>query len=382
MAKESGFDKDITDKEQITASMQHSPNTETEKTPEKFGNFQDSDRSKKKKEVVNILPYYKLFSFSDSTDYVLMIVGTLTAIGNGSVCPLRAVLLGEVIDSFGEIVNTRQVVHQVSKVALKYVYLAVGSGVAAFFQVVCWVVTGERQAARIRSLYLRTILRQEIGFFDKEINTGETIGRMSGDTFLIGDAMGEKVGKFIQLVATFLGGFVIALIKGWLLTLVLLLSVPALVISGGIMSILMAKLTSRGQSAYTQAGTVVEQTIGSIRTIWSAIGLGGLGSGVFMFFIFCTYSMAVWYGAKMIIHKDYSGGKVMNVIAAVLTASFSLGQASPCLSAFTSRQVAAFKMFETFSSKPEIDPYDTNGRKLDDIHGDIGYLLQLSSKSR
>ena len=55
------------------------------------------------------------------------------------------------------------------------------------------MVTGERQAARIRSLYLRTILRQEIGFFDKEINTGETIGRMSGDTFLIGDAMGEKV---------------------------------------------------------------------------------------------------------------------------------------------------------------------------------------------
>ena len=47
----------------------------------------------------------------------------------------------------------------------------------------------------------------------------------------------------------------------------------------------------------------------------------GLGSGVFMFFVFCTYSMAVWYGAKMIIHKDYTGGQVMNVIAAVLTAS-------------------------------------------------------------
>lgn len=55
------------------------------------------------------------------------------------------------------------------------------------------MVTGERQAARIRSLYLKTLLRQEIGFFDKEANTGEIIGRMSGDTVLIQDAMGEKV---------------------------------------------------------------------------------------------------------------------------------------------------------------------------------------------
>ena len=55
------------------------------------------------------------------------------------------------------------------------------------------MVTGERQAARIRHLYLKTILRQDVAFFDKETNTGEVVGRMSGDTVLIQDAMGEKV---------------------------------------------------------------------------------------------------------------------------------------------------------------------------------------------
>ena len=55
------------------------------------------------------------------------------------------------------------------------------------------MVTGERQAARIRSLYLKTILRQDINFLDVETNTGEVVGRMSGDTVLIQDAMGEKV---------------------------------------------------------------------------------------------------------------------------------------------------------------------------------------------
>lgn len=60
-------------------------------------------------------------------------------------------------------------------------------------EVTCWMATGERQSARIRNLYLKTILRQEIGFFDKETNTGEVVGRMSGDTVLIQDALGEKV---------------------------------------------------------------------------------------------------------------------------------------------------------------------------------------------
>jgi ATP-binding cassette subfamily B (MDR/TAP) protein 1 len=51
--------------------------------------------------------------------------------------------------------------------------------------------------------------------------------------------------------------------------------------------------------------------------------------------------------------------------------SRSLGQASPCLTAFAAGQAAAFTMFETIRRRPEIDAYDTTGRKLDDIRGDI-----------
>jgi ATP-binding cassette subfamily B (MDR/TAP) protein 1 len=49
----------------------------------------------------------------------------------------------------------------------------------------------------------------------------------------------------------------------------------------------------------------------------------------------------------------------------------SLGQASPCVSAFSAGQAAAFKMFETINRKPEIDAYDTRGLTSQDIRGDI-----------
>ncbi|KAG6429222.1 hypothetical protein SASPL_107267 [Salvia splendens] len=342
------------------------------------------------------VPFHRLFAFADPVDQVLMIVGSVGAVGNGVCMPLMTILFGDLIDSFGQNQNN-DVVSVVSKVALKFVYLAMGCGVAAFLQVACWMITGERQAARIRSLYLSTILRQDVAFFDKESNTGEVVGRMSGDTVLIQDAMGEKVGKFIQLVSTFLGGFVIAFIKGWLLTLVMLSSIPLMVISGGVMSLLLSKMASRGQEAYAKAATLVEQTIGSIRTVASFTGekqavadydkslvkayksgvheglANGLGLGSVMFIVFCSYALAIWFGGKMILEKGYSGGEVINVIIAVLTGSMSLGQASPCMSAFAAGRAAAYKMFETIKRKPEIDAYDTSGEMPDDIRGNIEF---------
>ncbi|KAH6808533.1 P-glycoprotein 11 [Perilla frutescens var. frutescens] len=332
--------------------------------------------------------FYRLFRFADSFDQILMLAGSVGAVGNGLCMPLMTIFFGDLTDSFGQNQANDDIVSIVSKVSLKFVYLAIGCGVAATLQ---------RQAARIRSLYLATILRQDVGFFDKESNTGEVVGRMSGDTVLIQDAMGEKVGKFIQLVSTFLGGFVIAFIKGWLLTLVMLSSIPLMVISGGSMALLLSKMASHSQDAYAKAATLVEQTIGSIRTVASFTGekravadydkslvkayktgvheglATGLGLGSFMFIIFCSYALAIWFGAKMILEKGYTGGDVINVIFAVLTGSMSLGQTSPCLSAFAAGQAAAFKMFETIKRKPDIDAYDMSGRVIEDVRGDIEF---------
>ncbi|KAF7852170.1 hypothetical protein BT93_L0559 [Corymbia citriodora subsp. variegata] len=357
-------------------------------------NQRDSNKSKGD-ETVNRVPFHKLFSFADSTDILLMVVGSIGAVGNGLSLPLMTELFGQLINTFGKNQADSDVVDPVSKIALKFVYLALGCGAAAFLLVTCWMVTGERQAARIRALYLQTILRQDVAFFDKGTKTGEIISRMSGDTILIQNAMGEKVGKFIQLVSTFVGGFVIAFINGWQLTLVMLITIPLLVIAGGAMSPIISEEAFRGQSAYAKAANVVEQTIGLIRTVASFTGekraianysrfladayisgvheglATGLGFGIVMLIIYGGYALAIWYGAKLILDKGYNGGTVINVIMAILNGSLSLGQASPCVSAFADGRAAAYKMFEIIHRKPEINSFDTKGKKLDDIHGDI-----------
>jgi ATP-binding cassette subfamily B (MDR/TAP) protein 1 len=215
-----------------------------------------------------VVAFYKLFSFADPLDYLLMTVGTIGSVANGLTLPIMTLVLGAITNAFGDNQHDSQaLIQQVSNVALKYVYLGAGAAVASYLEVTCWMITGERQAARIRSNYLKAILRQDIAFFDKETSTGEVIGRMAGDTVLIQEAIGEKVGKFQQLVSTFLGGFVVAFIRGWKLTLVMLAVLPALVLATTIMAKLLSRLSSEGQRCYAEAGNTVQQVVSSIRTV-------------------------------------------------------------------------------------------------------------------
>ncbi|XP_062218601.1 ABC transporter B family member 4-like [Phragmites australis] len=335
-----------------------------------------------------------MFRYADRLDVLLMVIGTVGAVANGVAEPLVTILFGNVIDSFGDS-TTESILRSVTKVVLDFVYLGIGAAVVSFLQVSCWTMAGERQSARIRSLYLNAVLRQDIAFFDTELTTGQAVSRMSSDTLLIQDALGEKAGKLLQLSSAFVGGFIIAFTRGWLLTLVMLTSLPLIAIAGAVSAQFLTKVSSKKLTSYGDAGDTVEQTIASIRTVVSFNGenkavamynnfikkayrtdieegiTNGFGMGSVYCILFCSYGLAFWYGGKLIVGKGYTGGKIITVLFAVLTGATSLGNATPSVSAIAEGQSAAYRLFETIERKPEIDSGDTSGVELDDIKGDV-----------
>lgn len=68
-------------------------------------------------------------------------------------------------------------------------------------------------------------------------------------------------------MATFVGGFIVGFVKGWLLSLVMLASIPPVVLTGAVVAKLLSKISSRRQASYSAAGNVVEQTIAAIKTV-------------------------------------------------------------------------------------------------------------------
>lgn len=60
-------------------------------------------------------------------------------------------------------------------------------------EITCWRMVGELSAYRIRTKYLRAVLRQDIGFFDTDISTGDIMHGISSDVAQIQEVLGEKV---------------------------------------------------------------------------------------------------------------------------------------------------------------------------------------------
>ncbi|KAF5185687.1 Abc transporter b family member [Thalictrum thalictroides] len=100
-----------------------------------------------------------------------------------------------------------------------------------------------------------------------------------------------------------------------------------------------SKMASRAQIAYAEAGDIVEQTLGAIKTVASFTGAieqynrsiatayasdvkqglaSGFGNNTSLFVIFRTYGLAVWFGSKLILEKGYNGVEVVNVMIAVM----------------------------------------------------------------
>ncbi|XP_027088760.2 ABC transporter B family member 9 [Coffea arabica] len=262
-------------------------------------------------------------------------------------------------------------------------------------QVSCWTITGERQASRLQGLYFETLLRQEIGYFDTEMTVGQALGMASSDAITIQDAMSAEIGKSIQYLSTFLGGFLIAFARGWLLSLSLISMIPPLLIVGGVTVIILAKMSTNTQAAYSEARGVVEETIGAIKTVSSLTAeneaitkyakklekvnvfsarqglVSGLGLGTVSFILFGGYGLTIWYGSKLILKKGYTGGQVISIIVALVYGGMALLQSSSCLNALSSGKAAASNMFKTIKRKPKINAIDSTGIVLENIKGEI-----------
>lgn len=122
MTEENGLDEEIIIEQasaSASASTSHSPVEESQEPPKKA----DTQKRKKKEENTHVLPYYKLYSFADFTDFLLIGVGTVAAIGNGISMPLMTLLLGNLVNAFGQNANIEQVVDEVSKVLFQTLFL-------------------------------------------------------------------------------------------------------------------------------------------------------------------------------------------------------------------------------------------------------------------
>lgn len=150
-------------------------------------------KKKKRKKGKQRAAYHKLFLFADKVDYVLMGVGGTAAVLHGAAVPVFFIYFSRLINDLGHsMFDPKKQTAEVARYSMNFFYLGLHCFITAWLEVSCWMITGERQSARIRTKYLHAMLTEEVGFFDTDSCTSELVSRISSDTLLVQEAIGEK----------------------------------------------------------------------------------------------------------------------------------------------------------------------------------------------
>ncbi|KAI3793977.1 hypothetical protein L1987_36601 [Smallanthus sonchifolius] len=343
--------------------------------------------------------FRSIFMHADDADMFLMALGVLGAVGDGISMPTMLLITSTIMNNIGDSSSFSMDVFtdKINENAVNLCYMAIGIWVACFLEGYCWARTAERQASRLRSTYLKAVLRQEVAYFDLNVtSTAEIITSVSSDSLVIQEVISEKVPMFLMNMSIFGGAYIVAFILLWRLAIVGLPFIIILVIPGLIYGRVLMNLSRKIREEYNKAGTVAEQAISSVRTVYSFVGenktlseysaalegtvkLGlkqGLAKGVAIGsngIVFAVWSFLSWYGSRLVMYHGASGGTVFAVGAAIAIGGLSLGSGLSNVKYFSDAMAASERIREIIIRVPEIDSDNMEGEILQEVSGRVEF---------
>ncbi|XP_024531415.1 putative multidrug resistance protein [Selaginella moellendorffii] len=131
----------------------------------------------------------------------------------------------------------------------------------------CWSCTADRQVRKLRLMYMSSLLSQSVG--DVDNSTANVIDNVTSNLVLVQKAIGEKIGNIIYSVAFFLGGYLVAVVLIWRISLLLLPCTPLLILPSVLYARIVRKCAQKRLSSQKEGGTIVKQAISNIRVAYA-----------------------------------------------------------------------------------------------------------------
>jgi len=231
-------------------------------------------------------------------------------------------------------------------------WMAIIAGIAC---IVTWIGGSfmnwafERIGIRFKTAYIRSLVHQEIGFYDAK-QTGILMSYMTESMEQIQDSFSNKLGRGTQFFVQTILGVILALVFSWKMALVMLSFSPVVVlllVAAGAASQIITKRTLRISN---EASAMANEVIGSMRTIRSMdgeekeiaryenklmsgkylyllkAGTLGLPIGAMELSIWGVLAMGMWWGGQLLQRGEIEFGNMFRVFTLLLISVLGCSQ--------------------------------------------------------
>ncbi|KAL8739320.1 MAG: hypothetical protein Q9181_000051 [Wetmoreana brouardii] len=329
----------------------------------------------------------------------LMLFGLFWSIIAGGGNPTQAVFFAKSIVALSVPPSMyAQLRHDIDFWSLMYLMLAIVQFIAFCGQGVAFAYCSERLVHRARDRAFRTMLRQDIEFFDQEANSaGALTSFLSTETTHLAGMSGTTLGTILVVTTTLVAAISLSCSIGWKLALVCTATIPIVLACGFFRFWMLARFQERAKKAYEGSASYACEATSAIRTVASltreddvwehyhqSLVVQGqkslrsiLKSSVLyassQSFMFLCLALGFWYGGTLIGNHEYTMLQFFICFSAVIFGAQSAGTIFSFAPDMGKAKQAAKELKTLFDRKPKIDSWSPDGERLKHVGGTIEF---------
>jgi ABC transporter fused permease/ATP-binding protein len=267
------------------------------------------------------------------------------------------------------------------------------SMVAGNIRYYLFTISGERIVLKLREQLYRSILKQDVAFFDFN-RTGDLMSRLSSDCTTLQNTVSVNISQGLRNVGQVIGGFGFMFYTSWKLSLVLIVVIPPVAGMAYFFGRKIRGLSKEFQLTLAESSIVAEETISGQRTVKSFVQeqnevtryQGALSRAlkiakkrIIVIAEFMTIAMVLgvsaisfvlWYGGREVIAESLTAGELVQFLLYLFVVAIGVGSLGSLWGDLMAGVGASHRIFEIIEKEPT---FPDTGRIISSVNGEVEF---------